>query len=282
MAQARHHGLTVTGAPPSLPAYARLLWAHRAFIVAHADAKVSSTLGDTRLGSLWQVLTPLVNAALYYLIFGLVLDAEGGAGNFIPYLCIGVFLFGFTQSMVQAGAGAISANLGLIRALYFPRAGLPLSAAVAEVRNLLASMAVLLGIVLLAGTPMSWQWLLMVPVLALQTIFTAGLAMFVARLGARLTDIRRLLPYVMRIWLYLSAVVYPVTAFGDHVQGWQLRVLEANPLLVYIELARHALLERVELAGPPALLWLEAVGWALAAGLGGFLYFGRGETAYGR
>jgi teichoic acid transport system permease protein len=277
----RRHGLTATGALPSLPAYARLLWTHRTFIVACADAKVSSTLGDTRLGMLWQLLIPLFNATIYYVIFGLVLDTEGGADNFVPYLCIGVFLFGFTQSVVQAGAGAISGNLGMIRALHFPRASLPLAVAVAEVRNLIASTAVLLGIVLLAGTPMSWRWLLLVPAMALLTVFTVGLAMAVARLGARLTDIRRIIPFVMRIWLYLSAVLYPVTTLGDHAQGWKLQLLEANPLLVFIELARHALLERVELAGSPGLLWTEAVCWTLVAGLGGFIYFWRGEKGYG-
>jgi len=278
----RRHGLTPAGPPRSLPAYARLLWARRTFITTYADARVAAALGDTRLGLLWQVLTPLFNAALYYLIFGVVLDTERGAANFVPYLCIGVFLFGFTQSMVQAGASAVSANLGMIRALYFPRAGLPLAVAVAEVRNLIASMAVLLGVVLLAGTPMSWRWLLLVPALALHTVFSAGLALVVARLGARLTDIRRMLPFIMRIWLYLSAVVYPVSTFTDFARGWTLRALEANPLLVFIELARHALLDGVELAGPPELLWLEAVGWSLVAGLGGFIYFWRGEHDYGR
>jgi teichoic acid transport system permease protein len=277
----RRHGLTAAGARPSLPAYARLLWAHRPFIAAHADAKVAAALGDTRLGIVWQLMTPLFNAALYYLIFGVVLDTEGGAADFVPYLCIGVFLFGFTQSMVQAGASAISGNLGLIRALNFPRASLPLAVAVNEVRNLVTSVAVLLGIVLLAGVPVSWQWLLILPALALQTVFSTGMAMAAARLGARRTDIRRVIPFVMRLWLYASAVLYPVTTLDDHARGWVLRALEANPMLVFIELARHALLERVELAGSPGLLWAEAACWTLVAGLGGFVYFWRGETGYG-
>ena len=157
-----------------------------------------------------------------------------------------------------------------------------LAIAMVEVRNLVASMSVLIVIVLLTGEPINFQWLLLLPALFLQAVFNAGLALFVARLGAKLTDIKQLIPFIMRIWLYLSAVLYPVSRLTEHVHGWHLRVVEANPLLVFIELARHALLENVALAGTPRLLWIEALAWTLVVGFGGFVYFWRGEKGYGR
>jgi teichoic acid transport system permease protein len=279
---ARRNGLSAAGALPSLPAYARELWSYRHFIAAYANAKVSSSLGNTRLGMFWQVLTPLFNAAVYYVIFGVILNTKGGVDNFIPYLCCGVFIFGFTQSVVQAGVSAISGNLGIVRALHFPRASLPLAIAGVEIRNLMASMSVLVVIVLVSGEPIGIKWLLLLPALLLQSIFNAGLAMFVARLGSKLTDIKQLIPFIMRIWLYLSAVLYPVTRFTEHLHGWKLHALEANPLLVFIELSRHALLHNVKLAGSPRLLWVEAFCWTVFVGFGGFVYFWRGEKGYGR
>src|SRR3712207_9171251 len=93
-----------------------------------------------------------------------------------------------------------------------------------------------------------------------------------------------LFPYttLFRSWLYGSAVLYPVTRFTEHLSGWKLAIVEANPLLVYIELMRHALMEDVTLASTPALLWTQAVVWALVVGSGGFFYFWRGEKGYGR
>src|SRR3712207_7365171 len=63
-----------------------------------------------------------------------------------------------------------------------------------------------------------------------------------------------LFPYttLFRSWLYGSAVLYPVTRFTEHLSGWKLAIVEANPLLVYIELMRHALMEDVTLASTPA------------------------------
>src|SRR5690349_21150088 len=71
---ARRHGLSAAGKLPGLGAYTRQLWAYRHFIGSYANAKVMSSLGKTRLGMLWQVLTPLINATVYYVIFGLILS----------------------------------------------------------------------------------------------------------------------------------------------------------------------------------------------------------------
>ncbi|MEV4637800.1 ABC transporter permease [Actinoplanes sp. NPDC049548] len=278
---ARRHGLGAAGKLPSLPAYTRQLWAYRHFIASYANAKVTSSLGKTRLGMLWQVLTPLINAAVYYLIFGLVLKQSRDVDNFIAYLCTGVFIFQFTQSVVQAGIQAISGNLGLIRALHFPRASLPLAIAMVEVRNMLASIAVLMIIVGIME-PITLEWLLAVPIFVLQSVFNAGLAMAAARLGSKVADFKQLVPFIMRIWLYGSAVLYPVHKFEEALGGWKLAVVEANPLLVFIELMRHALMEDVKLAAPPLVLWLEAIGWTLVVGIGGYVYFWRGEKGYGR
>jgi teichoic acid transport system permease protein len=280
---ADRYGLTSAGALPSLPAYTRQLWAYRYFIGSYANAKITSTLGKTRLGTLWQVLTPLLNAAVYYVIFGVLLDTRGrDVDNFIAYLCCGVFLFSFTQSVVQGGASAVTGNLGLIRALHFPRASLPIAVVLTELRNMVAAMSVLIAIVLVTGEPVTPEWLLLVPSLALLSVFNAGLALGWARLGAKYSDIRQLIPFMMRVWLYASAVLYPVTRFTDHLSGWKLHLVEANPLLVYIELVRHSLMEDVPLAGSLPLLWTEGLLWALVAGLSGYIYFWRGEKGYGR
>jgi teichoic acid transport system permease protein len=279
---ARRHGLTAAGRLPSLPEYSRHLWSYRHFIAAFANAKVTASLGSTRLGVVWQVLTPLINAGVYYVIFGLLINTSKDVDNFVAYLCAGVFIFGFTQSVVQAGTQAITANMGLIRALHFPRASLPIAISLVEVRNMVASMIVLLSIMLITGEPLTVEWLMIFPVLLLQTIFNTGLALFVSRLGAKVHDIRQLIPYIMRIWMYGSAILYPVTFFAERVHGWQLALVEANPLLIFIELIRHSLMEDITLAGPPRQLWIEAVIWTVVVGIGGYVYFWRGEKGYGR
>src|SRR4051812_18310605 len=72
-ALAEQYGLTVSGAPPPLREYPRRLWARRHFIASFATARLAAMYTTARLGQLWQVMTPLLNAGVYYLIFGVLL-----------------------------------------------------------------------------------------------------------------------------------------------------------------------------------------------------------------
>src|SRR4029079_18818512 len=126
--------------------------------------------------------------------------------NFPPSLCTGIFVFNFTQQAGQNGTRSIADNLGLIRALHFPRACLPLAVTLSQLQELVYSMVVLFGIVLVTGEPLTFQWLLVIPILVLQTMFNAGLAMGMARLGSKITDLKQIMPFIMRTWLYASGV----------------------------------------------------------------------------
>ncbi|MET8201909.1 ABC transporter permease [Micromonospora taraxaci] len=278
---AARHGLRVAGERPSVVEYSRRLWAYRHFIAAYANAKLVASYSNAKLGQLWQVLTPLTNAAVYYLIFGVVL-AQNDMPNYIAYLTTGLFIFNFTQSAVLTGTQAISSNLGLIRALHFPRASLPLSTTLTQFQQLLASMVVLIGIVLVTGEPITLKWLLLIPALFLQAVFNAGVVLLVARMGSKASDLKQVMPFVLRTWMYGSGVLYNVSLF-ERLPAWATTLVQYNPLLVYIELARYALLEEAPLLNESLTqLWLVGAGWALVAGIGGFIYFWRGEQEYGR
>ncbi|OZV80967.1 ABC transporter [Micromonospora echinospora] len=279
---AARYGLTVAGERPTLAGYTRQLWSYRHFIAAYANAKLIATFATARLGRVWQVLTPLTNAAIYFLIFGVILNTKAGIDNFIAYLCVGLFVFNFTQSVVLQGTQSITSNLGLIRALHFPRASLPIAVTLTQFQNLLTAMLVLIGIVLVTGEPFGPEWLLVVPALVLQSVFNVGMALGMARLGSKMTDLKQLMPFVMRTWMYASGVLYSVENFAKHLPGWAQTVIELNPLLIYIELVRHALMEDVLLTSAAPRLWLIGTAWALIAFLGGYVYFWRGEKEYGR
>lgn len=278
---AARHGLQVAGKRLPLREYSRRLWAYRHFISAYASAKLLASYSSARLGQIWQVLTPLTNVAVYYLVFGVVLE-QNEIPNFIAYLATGLFIFNFTQTSIMAGTQSISGNLGLIRALHFPRASLPLAATLTQFQQLLASMIVLITIVLVTGEPLTVEWLLLPPALLLQAIFNAGMVMTVARMGAKASDLKQVMPFILRTFMYSSGVLYNVNLF-ERLPGWITTLVQFNPLLVYIELARCALLEQAPLLNDSLLqLWLVAAGWALVAGVGGFIYFWRGEQEYGR
>jgi teichoic acid transport system permease protein len=279
---AQRYGLAVSGARPSLVDYARQVWGRRHFIRTFASSKLAAQYTTARLGQVWQVVTPLINAAVYFLIFGVLLGTHRGIHNYIAYLCVGVFIFNFTQQAVQAGTRSIPSNLTLIRALHFPRASLPVAATISQLQQLVLSMIVLSGIVLVTGEPLTWHWLLILPSILLQTIFNAGLVMIVARLAAKTTDLAQLVPFVMRVWMYLSGVFYNTSVVAAHAPHVVVTALNWNPTYVFISLMRHSLMSSVPAVDLPGHLWVKAAAWALVVGVGGFVFFWQAEEEYGR
>lgn len=276
------YGLRVSGARPSLLAYTRQVWSRRHFVTAYATARLTSMYANAKLGQLWQVMTPLLNAGVYYLIFGVLMGTRHGVTHFIPYLCTGVFVYSFTQATVLAGTRAVQGNLSLIRALHFPRACLPIALTLNQLQQTLFSTGVLAVIVLAFGEPLTARWLLVVPVLLAQTLFNMGMALAMARVGARFTDAAQLVPFVMRTWLYFSGVFYNLTTLTKHAPAWAGTLLEINPAHVYIALMRFALMRSVPASSLPAHVWALAAGWGLVIGIGGYVYFWRAEEEYGR
>jgi teichoic acid transport system permease protein len=311
---AAQYGLRPSAARPRLFAYIRTVWERRHFIIAYATARNVSMYTEARLGNLWQVLTPLLNSAVYYLIFGILFQQNRGIEHYISYLVIGVFIFSFTERSIVVGSTVMRANIALIRALHFPRACLPLAYVLVEFQQLLVSMLVVFAIVRADGEPFTWYWLLVIPVLLLQAMFNMGAALLMARLGAGAQDFSQLIPFLTRIWRYFCGVMYSLTSLPSFatLPAWAKDLISLNPAAVYISLTRYALMwtQRAYTPGAqpynmakcalfnskkiPALqaychpitttneLWLAALVWAVVTLVAGVLFFWQAETRYGR
>jgi teichoic acid transport system permease protein len=266
------------GARLPIDEYSRRLWHRRWFVAAFTNASNSVGFERSFLGQAWQLLTPLLNIVVYYLIFGLLLRTNRGIPNFIAFLTVGVFVFSFCMSSLVAGSKAITGNLGLVRALQFPRAVLPISTTLRALLQLIFSLIVMVPILLLSGVPVTWHWLELAPAIALQTMFCLGIAFVVARIGARIPDTTQVLPFIARVWMYLSGVMYSVQVFAKGHANWVGTVLTLNPGTVFLSLARSALL--VGSVATP-FTWLLGLAWAVGAFTIGYLYFWRGEEEYG-
>jgi teichoic acid transport system permease protein len=311
-ALAARYGLRPSSARPHLFTYIRMVWDRRHFIVAYATARNVSMYTEARLGNLWQVLTPLLNSAVYYLIFGILFQANRGISHYTAYLVTGVFIFSFTERSIVVGSTVMRANISLIRALHFPRACLPLAYVMVELQQLLLSMVVLFAIVLGTGEPLGWYWLFLVPTLILQATFNMGAALIMARLGAGAQDFSQLIPFLTRIWRYFCGVMYSIASLPATLPEWAKNVLSLNPAAVYISLTRYAIMytDRADAPGAkpfnamkcamfnakkiPELqaychpdvviseLWLSGIGWAVVTLVVGVVFFWQAETRYGR
>ncbi|MFE3180735.1 ABC transporter permease [Streptomyces violascens] len=279
---AEKYGLKVSGARPSLPEYVRQLWARRHFITAFATAKLTAQYSEAKLGQIWQLMTPLLNAAVYYFIFGVLMGNKGSTPDYIPWLVTGVFIWTFTANSIMAGTRAITGNIGLVRALHFPRASLPVSLALQQLQQLLFSLAALAIIIMCFGQLPGVSWLLLVPALVLQSMFNTGLSLVMARITAKTPDIAQVMPFVLRTWMYMSGVMWNLGPQLKKMNPLVGQLLGLNPAAVYIDLVRFSMIRSFHASKLPPHVWAVAGGWAVVALALGFMYFWKAEEQYGR
>lgn len=256
--------------------YLRSLWQRRDYIVQVPLNELRVEQANTVLGNVWLVLNPILSIAVYYIVFGVIIEARRGIDDYIAFLAIGVFTFMLSQRMIVNGAKSVSTSIGLVRAIRFPRAVLPLSTAVASVLGFLPNLVVMVVTVLAFGNFPALRWFVIVPVFVLQVLFSTGGSFFVARLNHLYADMENTLPFVFRLLFYMSGVLYSVEQFVEDPAARALFAL--NPLYDYLSLWRYAFLGTPVETG----MWIGAIAWALVMPLAGFFFFRAGEAGYGR
>ncbi|MFH5824232.1 ABC transporter permease [Georgenia sp. AZ-5] len=271
--------LKPVGRREPLHRYIRQLFQRRHFIWADARARAFSGNGGMLLGNLWLVAKPLLDGLTYYLIFGLLLQTSRGIENYIGYLLIGVFMFSYTARSLTGGADSLIKGKNVIRAFSFPRAAVPLAVVLREAIGMLPVIATMI-VMILAIPPhaqVTWRWALFPAIFLLQTMFNLGLAFFAARLTAHVPDLKHVLGFITRFWLYGSAVMFSFDRFVDNPQA--LALLELNPAFAVLDMSRDVLLYE---AVPDASSWLLLACWAVGIFVTGFIFFWRAEERYGR
>lgn len=287
-------GLRPLGGTPPLGTYLREAWQRRAFSWASAVGDLRAQHMDTALGNLWHLLNPALMIAVYYLIFGVVLGIDRSVDNFIGFLAVGVLAYQWSQKSAISGARAIISGEGLIRSLQFPRLLLPLATILKETLAFLPGVPLMLVVVVVtelsigpdAGgpiNPISWAWLLIVPVFFIQVAFNLGVSLFTARLSDRFRDTVNLLPFIFRLIFYASGVLYPISDRFTFFEArpWLTELATVNPFYSLIGLWRDALMVSYD-APTLDLMWISVSVWTVVLVIGGVLLFRAGEKEFGR
>lgn len=275
----RTDGLSSVGARPDLGEYINQLWARRYFIWMDARHRVLSQNSRNRLGSAWLLLKPIMDAAFFFVVFGLILKVQReGIDNFGAFIIIGVLMFRATATSVTSSPSVLASGKAMIRAFSFPRAAIPISAVLRDGLQMIwavGAMLVMIAVIPPFVTPAA-TWVLILPLLALQWMMNLGITFILARVGFRFPDTAQLMSFVSRLLMYGSGVIFPIDQILTHPVASA--IIEANPVFQMLKMYRAVLMEG---ALPAAESWMILGGWAAGLLLFGFLFFWRGEASYG-
>lgn len=276
-ALADRHGLEHVGVRPPLPVYIRDLWRHRHFIWTMSEAGFISRHQNNYLGLFWSVLNPLLLGAAYYLIFGLLLETDRGVDNFIAFLTAGLFAFIFISAGFNYAAKSMVDSTGLVRALRFPRAILPISVIITELLATIPAFLILLVLCLVTGETPSVKWLLFPVALLIVGLITLGIGLIAARIVHAARDVGNLIPLLTRMLRYISGIFFPIANYAG--EGLISILLMYQPIAVSLQMVRESLMGEFPL---DPVTWLVSLAWGVILTGIGFIFFWRAEATYGR
>jgi len=218
------------------------------------------------LGPFWVTIATGAMAVSLGMLYSLILDQD--LTYFLPYLTVGLIVWGLIQGCIVEGSEVFIANEGLIKQL--PSA---LSVHVYRLvwhQVLLLAHNMIIYFVLLAvfwtSLDLDFTALLAIPALALIIVNGVWVTLLFGIFATRFRDVAPLLTSLTQLLFYVTPIVWTTKVFDGrpNIEG-RARLAEINPLYHYLEIVRAPLI------GEPVALYhwgivgaLTVGGWALA------------------
>ena len=256
---------------PNIPTYLRDFWGRRFFAVEMSKSGMRSSNANNVLGSFWLVLNPLLLAFVYYLLIN-VLSGNGSAQSDpqrLPHIVGGIFAYYFFAGCMTGGTQSVVAAGRLIMNTPFPRLLLVYSVVRTAFYRFLPTIPVFFLIYLAKGQHLHLIQLLAIPAFFLLVLTGFGMAALLATAQVYFRDTSSFLPYVNRIWLYVSPILFYWEKIHSSLGSWAY----LNPLYPIMGIWGDVLI-RGKL--PPVHLWYAAGLWsALIFTVGSLLFISK-------
>ena len=238
---------------PKLGKYWKSLWSRRTFISEYSKSELREQHFDSVFGQLWLVLNPLLLSGVYFILIVII----GGSTDSARYvhLTATLFLFYLIANSLTGGVKSITAGQRLILNTAFPRVMLPISAVVIAIFKFIPTLIVFLVIKAVVGSKFSIEMLWAIPVLMISVFLALGLAITISCINVYFRDIASFLPYLTRTLLYLSPILYEVSALDPNLKALEV----VNPLFPILDSWSRAL---VHGEVPQTSSMLQGLAWA--------------------
>lgn len=286
------------------PLNLRELWQHREVLMLFTLRDIKIRYKQTVLGILWAVIQPFVTMIVFSFIFGRVARMPSDGIPYPLFSYVGLLPWNFFSNGLNKASTVLVSSSQMIRKIYFPRMILPISAILSGMIDFIVSF-VMLGVLYVyyafatphvtAGLPAyalanpafvesafkavtanyeitaNIIWL---PVLLLLAFLSAlSVSLWLSALNVSFRDVGYALNFFLRMLLYLTPVIYPVSALPSEFQF----IAALNPITGVVEGFRWAMLG-VDTAPGPLILVSTAATVVLL--ISGAYYFRKAEATF--
>lgn len=213
--------------------------------LAHRVGKfeVKSKNGHNYLGSFWEVFTPLLQIAIYWFVFTSIMkrtDITLNNGEIVPYIywmLIGYVVWMFNYKAIIDSSSSVYSRLGMLKRIEYPTASVPLIPVMNQLTTHVKLFTVAYIILLFAGYTPTMKMLQLLWGVPMMIFFFMGFGLLTSTISTMMRDFHQLLNAVMKMFLYVSPVLWQVSKIGGEIGN----ALRFNPIYYFIETYRAAI-----------------------------------------
>jgi len=214
----------------------------------------------------WAIIQPLALMLIFVLIFSTLLKIPSDGLPYALFVYSALLPWTLFATSLSTAVPSIEASAGLLRKLYMPRVLFPTAAVMAGLVDFGIGFVIFLGIMLWYKVAFTYILLWIIPVLAVQLVFTLGLCYLLAPLNAYYRDVRAALPLTLQVWMYATPIIYPLSRIPESFRVFYM----LNPMAGVIDSWRNVLAKGV--APDLSYLGIAAIGAVLLFMIGYFVF----------
>lgn len=257
----------------------RELWEYRDLLYLLVRRDIITVYKQTLLGAFWFILPPILNTAIYFVLFGVIAKVSTDGTNPILFYLTGLIAWGYFADCINRTSTTFRTNASIFGKVYFPRLIVPLSSVVSALIKFGVQLILLVAVLLFflirgENVHPQYAYLWLLPLLLLMMMFS-GLAfgIIISSLTTKYRDLTNMVPFAVQLLMYATPVIYPASI----IPAKYLWILHINPLTPLIESMRFIFI------GSDQINWLM-LGYSLVFTLVtlfiGLLMFNRTEKDF--
>ena len=227
---------------------------------------------QTVLGLSWALLEPLIQILLFTVIFGNVAKIETDGIPFFLFSTVAIVPWSYISQVMAQSSESLVTYQSLLSKIYFPRLIFPLAPAFSKLIEFFISMLIVIFVLLYYRVIPNWNFLLFPFLILYMMGFVIGFGLWASAMAIRFRDVRRAMPFFIRIFMYSAPIIYPLSAIPEFYRVFY----SLNPLVGIIEGFRSCFL------GTPVPWYSIGVGFGVSIifTIIGAMYFKRMERVF--
>ncbi len=186
------------------------LYNYRELLKTSIRKEIRGRYKGSLLGVLWSFINPLLQVAVYAIVFPYLMGNTGD--HYLQYLITGIIPWTFFVTVISQGVTTIRSNAGIIKKVYFPREILPISIVISGLINFFIS-CIIIVFFCVGSVGISWHILFLPLIAIIQTMLSLGLVFALSAINVYIKDIEYIVVFILNMLMYGTPIIYELSRF---------------------------------------------------------------------